>query len=308
MFLLNFYSRKDPLFKILIVNYRSIINIKLELHHVISSMEPDAIIGSETHLNSSIYDAELFPHKIASDHVYKVFRKDRDLNMFDKKGGGGVIILVKPTYDCKECSDLDTNCELIWLKITTPTKKEILIGAFYREPKSSLDALDQLNNSLCKINNNTKYKNCIIKLGGDFNLGDINWENSAAPAGSRDKAHCDKLCLIARNHLLEQINTMPTREGRTLDLLFTSHPSTVIKHTICPPIGMSDHEMLQVTTSLKSAPRKRERRTVYRYGKADWDSIKLDLCSCRDRALSSEASTSAETLWNDFKSTVSSSM
>ena len=168
-------------------------------------MEPDAIIGSETHLNLSIYDAELFPHKIVSDHVYKVFRKDRDLNMFYKIGGGGVIILVKPTYDWEVCPDLDTDCELIWLKITTPTKKEILIGAFYREPKISLDALDQLNNSLCKLNNNTKYNNCIIKLDGDFNLGHSNWENMAAHVGSRNKAQCDKLCLIARNHLLEQI-------------------------------------------------------------------------------------------------------
>ena len=51
--------------------------------------------------------------------------------------------------------------------------------------------------------------------------------------GERDKTHCDKLIEITQNYNLEQINETPTRQGRGLDLFFTSHPILVQRHTVC---------------------------------------------------------------------------
>ena len=56
--------------------------------------------------------------------------------------------MVKPEHNCEECPDLDSTCELTWVKITTDKKNEILIGSYYREPKSSMEALEQLDISI----------------------------------------------------------------------------------------------------------------------------------------------------------------
>jgi hypothetical protein len=46
------------------------------------------------------------------------------------------MVLVKPGLDCEDCPDLDSNCEIKWVKVTTSKHCNILVGAFYREPKS----------------------------------------------------------------------------------------------------------------------------------------------------------------------------
>jgi len=131
-------------------------------------MEPGVIIGDETHLDATYLDAEILPYDIPNEHKYKIYRKDRK-TLIDK-GGGGVVIMIKPHYDCEECPDLYTACELKWIKLTNHKKESILVGAFYREPKSTMEALEQLVLSISRIFKSNKYRNCKIFLGGDFNL------------------------------------------------------------------------------------------------------------------------------------------
>ena len=88
--------------------------------------------------------------------------------------------------------------ELKWVKVNTPHDHQILVGSYYREPKSTLDALDELDLSLNKAETLKPYKNMKKFLAGDFNLGDIEWDNGLCPPGARDKSYCNKLlvCLI----------------------------------------------------------------------------------------------------------------
>lgn len=65
---------------------------------------------------------------------------------------------VKPIYDCEDCPDLDTACELKWVKWTTHRKDAVLIGTYYREPKPSIEALQQLGLSTSKIFKSAKKK------------------------------------------------------------------------------------------------------------------------------------------------------
>ena len=135
--------------------------------------------------------------------------------------------MTKLGLNCEECPDLDSECEINLVKVTTSKASNILVVAYYREPKSQIEKLNELENSLCKIENNKKYQNCKIFLGGDFNLGDIDWERGNPISGAKDKSHCEKLCSILKSHYLELINTIPTRMNRTLDLFITSHPSLI---------------------------------------------------------------------------------
>ena len=183
------------------------------------------------------------------------------------------------------------------------------MGSYYREPKAKLENLEELDLSLNKVHNLKPYCNMKTFLGGDFNLGGIVWDSGCSLAGARDKTHCDKLIEITQNYNLEQINETPTRQGRVLDLLFTSHPNLVQRHTVCPPIGLGDHDILSVTTSIKPTVNKKPSRTVYNYRKADWVQIREDMASFRDQYLQSNpSSNSVEENWNEFKNALFKSM
>ena len=163
-------------------------------------------------------------------HKYRLFRTE----LFDK-GGGGVIVMIKPGLSCEECLDLESECEIKWMKVTTSKNNNILVVAFYRKPKSLIETLTEIDISLSKIENSETYRNCKIFLGGDFNLCDIDWEYGYTITGAKDKSHCGKLCTILNSHYLEQGNTLPTRKDKTLDLFFTSHPSLIGRCSTAPP-------------------------------------------------------------------------
>ena len=63
-------------------------------------------------------------------------------------------------------SDLDEECEILWLQLEIAGSKSVLVGAFYRPPESGSDVLELLRSSLSKIDL-TKGQN--IFLAGDFN-------------------------------------------------------------------------------------------------------------------------------------------
>ena len=100
--------------------------------------------------------------------------------------------MIKPGLSCEECPDLDSECEIKWVKVTTSKNNNILVVAFYREPKSLIETLTEIDISLSKIENSEKYRNCKIFLGGDFNLRDIDWEHGYPITSAKDKSHCEK--------------------------------------------------------------------------------------------------------------------
>ncbi|XP_060561750.1 uncharacterized protein LOC132721460 [Ruditapes philippinarum] len=214
------------------------------------------------------------------------------------------MVLVKPGLDCEDCPDLDSNCEIKWVKVTTSKQCNILVGAFYREPKSQIETLNELDISLGKIGNSEKYRNCKIFLGGDFNLGDIDWEYGNPTSGAKDKAHCEKLCSILNLHFIEQVNLLPTRMNRTLDLFITSHPTLIEKCSTGPPLGLSDHDCLFVTSKLRAVTNKKQDRTVYNYKKADWQKLKDLTNEFKSDYLAKYQNNSVDTNWVNFKDTL----
>ena len=59
---------------------------------------------------------------------------------------------------------------------------------------------------------------------------------------------------IVSDNSLEQMVDFPTRKDKTLDLLFTSHPSHVEKCKPLPSIGNSDHDIVLLDTSFVFRP------------------------------------------------------
>ena len=77
-------------------------------------------------------------------------------------------------------------------------------------------------------------------MGGDFNLGAIDWENEPVPPSSRDAGPCRDLIEILNDHHLTQLQREPTRGEALLDLYCTNRPTLVKSITTVPNI--SDHD------------------------------------------------------------------
>ena len=132
----------------MVINFCSIRNKMSDLAGCIENYNPDIIIGTETHLDSSVNSSKLFPPN------YSVIRKDRD---FDNSKGG-VLIALKSDLIGTHRTDLNSNCETIWVTIKIQGMKDITIGAFYRSPQfgNTSEYMHELRESINKIKHSNK--------------------------------------------------------------------------------------------------------------------------------------------------------
>ena len=122
----------------------------------------DIISVSETHLDDSINWAEIFPPE------YIIYRRDGDRN------GGGVLIAVKRNILSSYQENLvNTNIELLVIRIRYTNNKSLLFAVFYRPPSSDVEYLEQFQENMNSLEQNTD-----IILVGDFNLKEVDWNRN----------------------------------------------------------------------------------------------------------------------------------
>ena len=135
---------KRRVLKTLVIYFCSIWNKVADVVVCIGKYILDIIIGTETHLDSSVNSSEQFPSN------YSVIRKDRH---FDNSKGG-VLIAMKDDLIGTHRTDLDTKCEIIvWVTNKIQGIKDVTIGAFYRSPQfgDTYDYMNELRESINKI-------------------------------------------------------------------------------------------------------------------------------------------------------------
>ena len=143
-------QKKETPLKILTINFQSIKNKKAELDEIISSVQPEIILGTETWLSSDILSSEFFP---AND--YTVYRKDRPPSN-NNQSYGGVLIAISTQLLSNEIRELQTDSESIWAEINMTNARKLILGCYYRPSSYNGISLENLNISLNRINNNTK--------------------------------------------------------------------------------------------------------------------------------------------------------
>ena len=174
-----------------------------------------------------------------SKDLYIIYRKDKTPN---NKGlcYRGVLIAVSNKYLSSEVKELQTDCEIVWAGHTISNGRKCYICAYYRPHPDDDISLEPLNKSLSRINTNSK---SVILVGGDFNLGHINWEtDSVIPAKPNLKQH-QQLLDIIHDHGLKQIVKEPTRNDRILDMVITNYPAIIHQIETIPPLGEADHDI-----------------------------------------------------------------
>ena len=87
---------------------------------------PDIVVYTESWLTFEVYNAEIIPDSLG----YTMFRQDRGSR------GGGVFILVRDLYIAIRVQDLETNCEILWIKLQLAGSVPLLIAAYYKPDES----------------------------------------------------------------------------------------------------------------------------------------------------------------------------
>ena len=235
--------------KVLVVNFQSIKNKVPELTACLENHSPDVVIGTETWLYPSVLNSELFPED------YTVIRKDRN----DKHGG--VLLALKNDVVCAHLTDLDANCEMVWAQVQLVGSKALYIGAFYRpQTQKDLKYMNELRQSLTIIKNSHKGN---IWLGGDFNLGGINWQNQSINQGT---------CISPKNLSEQLIDIALTYLGVDIqhDLKWNTHVNRITT-SASKTLGFVRRNLSSCNKEIKAAAYIALVRPTGEYCSAVWD-------------------------------------
>jgi hypothetical protein len=269
-----------------ILHARSLVGLTIAFHyHCYQYIKPDVILGTESWLDSTVKDSEVFPSN------YTVYRNNRNLN------GGGFFVAVKSCFNSSAIPEGDSNAEIVWAKIQLQSSEDMYVSSFYRPPNDNIEAFNEFKHSLENRPPSQKKKPLI--LGGDFNLPEINWAEECITPGAKESTLCKELLAVAAKESLSQLQEEPTRGSNTLDLYFTNRPG-LVKHTQTVP-GISDHNIVVVDTDFKAKINKTKPRKVYSFAKADWEKIRREATVMNDELVASFDQEDMNNNWEKFK-------
>eukprot|EP00745_Piridium_sociabile_P040062 TRINITY_DN76314_c0_g1_i2.p1 TRINITY_DN76314_c0_g1~~TRINITY_DN76314_c0_g1_i2.p1 ORF type:complete len:1167 (+),score=240.29 TRINITY_DN76314_c0_g1_i2:25-3525(+) len=273
--------------RIMSLNCQSIVQKGPDLKTSIQYIKPDVICGCESWLNAKVESSEIFPDE------YQVYRKDRKTNTT----GGGVFTLVHKDIVSSAEPDLDTDCEVLWVKIQLRKKKELLIGSFYMPHRQERD-IQELNKSLEKATPANKPRQLI--LCGDFNCPDVNWENGTTTPGAPQRQVQEALVDATASAQLTQVHAEPTRGPNILSLVFTSNP-TLVKHSTSVP-GISDHSTVVTDMDTQVFYQRQRPRKIHLFARANWEGLDADLKQMAEEIETRyDQGADVESLWSTFR-------
>lgn len=125
-------------FRIYYQNFRGLKTKTKEIRLALLTTDFDMIVGTETWLDDSICDSELF------NSNYNVYRRDRNSTMLAGKAGGGVVIAVSTRFHSKRIQRFESPFEDLWVsvKLEESDVGETLFGAIYIPPPVTVTVLD----------------------------------------------------------------------------------------------------------------------------------------------------------------------
>ena len=240
--------------------------------------KPDVLCVCESKLDSAISDSAVLPPSCGYEIINS---KDHRL------GAGGVLIAVKNTFVASPVMDFDTDCEVTWSRIKLANNKPLFIGSFYRT--LSIDdpvVFNKVHESVSRLTCRGASLPNII-LNGDFNIPDINWENSSISSNPNYSTILNNAMLdFVNTNYLTQMTDKPIRNDNVLDLTLITNPDLISDLEIQP--GMIDHCAVTYNVNLAVKRQRKPDRYVYQYRKGDLEGVKRDLGEFKEKFLSND--------------------
>ena len=256
------FSVRPSSFSIHYTNIRGLSSNLSSVEHHLSSNSPNILLLSETQLSNDVLTSPFF---ISNYNLHSRVRFK-----------GGVCAYSNINTPVARLKDLESpNFDVMWLKVCLPTTTLVLCFA-YCSPNSTnfVSFFDYLNS--CHETVTSSHPQAEILYLGDFNVHHREWLNSS----HTDSGGIEALTFSILNDL-EQIISQPTHipdrydhSANILDLFFTSNPSRC-KCTISPPIGSSDHTLINVSIlTAPPPPAAPSKRKYWHLNKADWNNLR----------------------------------
>ena len=272
---------------VLYENCQSLISKIQELQAVVSLMNPDVIMLTETWTHSEIHKSYL---EIGGYEL--LVRKDRTDTA--KGRGGGLLIYVKNEISAWEVEKENEVCQVGGIGIKGKSGSDTHLYLVYRSPNTSSEENDtKLNSWIEKLTGR-------YAIFGDLNYPEINWEdNTSTETKSR------KFVEVIDSKFLIQFVEGPTHiGGNTLDLIIGSDENIVSEVEKEGRLGASDHEMLTCTVEIDA--KVQESKTQKRdYSKMN----SVELQKALERDWEAElAGLGTEDTWKKFKEIVTQAM
>ena len=273
----------------LVLNANSVVSEtkRAEFANLVDYVKPDAIIVTETKLSPDMCSSEFMPSGYG-----RTIRKDK------KKGECGVLIAVKECYTLTEVDLPSNKADIVWGEVCLKNGRKLYIGSFYRTPSgNTTDQMNDLETSLKDLHDVTRNRrDAITILGGDFNLGDIRWENESVLPGASESSGCQKLIDILHTFGLSQLQRENTSGDRLLDLYATNRPALVKSVNTVPSI--SDHDgAIVVDSNILAVLNKKTPRKLFIFSKAQWNFMKTDVMNFSTSLLESYKTRSINLEW-----------
>ena len=141
-----------------------------------------------------------------------------------------------------------SNCEFqehLWVKVHLPRNQNLLVGCIYRSPSGDKAASTALLCDLFHKVNGLNFSHILI--AGDFNYGEILWDDCTVENSLNPNSHCAEEFLLAVSecafyqYVTEPTRFRPGQSSSRLDLVFSNEEGMVGNSEYLPPLGGSDH-------------------------------------------------------------------
>ena len=248
-----------------------------------SAQNPHNIALTETWMDNTISNNELMVPG------YQLVHRDRD------RPGGGIALYVRDHLPFTIIlSHAHVELLIIELRLRSST---VLCGLVYRPPSSDASVLSDVESALEQLPP-SKLKSLVL-------LGDFNIDHSSTSS----HPSLPILNSIEDKMGLKQVVSIATRTTSTsstiIDHIYVSNDLTHSQCTNLPPLLGSDHNILQISITNRQAPHpRRNRRKVWLYKQADFDTANTTLQCLPSSIYSKDDVNTFWTEWSDVYMTV----
>lgn len=245
-----------------------------ELYNASVSCQFCLIAFTETWLDSSVFDSELFSSE------YSVFRKDRSLDLTKLTKGGGVLVALKKSFvasllDLSAVTDLFPNIDLIGIKISLPCFS-VYVLVLYIPPNINAETYESFFDALSA--NHRFYNEGKLIILGDFNIPNYIFYVQTHEVSSRQISSLTNFCELFG---LEQYNYILNSNNRLLDLVLSRSNITVTKSENYLLAEDTHHPSLDLSFKYKSNPDRFVGKHLpsFNFRKANFHKFYNDLCN-----------------------------
>jgi hypothetical protein len=148
-------------------------------------------------------------------------------------------VLVSKSYKSSISSSNFNLFESLWVDIDMHGGTACRFGCFNRRPGADAEVVTSVIENIRE--NITDTKTCYVP--GDFNFPGACWSDYTS--SNNAESHFVDFCLESG---LTQFVEEPTRNGRILDLIFSTLPNAVHSVDVSLPLASSDHSIVKFDT------------------------------------------------------------